>query len=194
MNNFKLIVEESTKMVLEEYSSISIEFKVESEYKLKLYNNGLGGVKFEEESVSPYWKDYDSEDDNPSLLIDKFNLSNWSIVSAFDGEKRIGGAIIAYDTEGINMLEGKDDLSVIWDIRIDKEYRGKGIGSKIINRCVEWAKSKECTRVKIETQNNNVGACKFYVSQGAKLSNFNRYYYKDHPDEVQLIWSINLEY
>ena len=194
MNNFRLIMEQPTKRVLEEYSSISIEFKVESEYKLKWSNNGLGGVKFVEESVSTHWKDYDSKYDNPSLLIDKFNLSNWCIVSAFDRERRIGGAIIVYDTDGINMLEGKDDLSVIWDIRIDKEYRGKGIGSKIIDRCVEWAKSKECTRVKIETQNNNVGACEFYVSQGAKLSNFNRYYYKEHPDEVQFIWSINLEY
>ena len=192
MNNIKLVVEEASKSVLDEYSKVSIEFRVESEYKFKWHNNGLGGVELFEESVSPYWKNYDSEDDNPSFLSDKFDLKNWCVVSAFDGEIRIGGAIIAYDTTGINLLEGRDDLAVIWDIRIDKSHRGMGIGSKIFGRCIEWVEDKKCTRVKIETQNNNVGACRFYVSQNAKLSNFNRYCYNDHPEEVQLIWSVDL--
>ena len=146
-----------------------------------------------EEAVSPYLKDYDSVDENPRLLAKDFDLRNWVVISAFDGTSRVGGAIIAYRTEGVNMLEGKDDLAVVWDIRVNKAYRGMGVGSKIFQRCVDWAKENNCTRLKVETQNNNVKACKFYVSQGAKLSNLNRYAYNDYPDEIQLIWSIDLE-
>lgn len=193
MFDLKILMENPTESVLKEYAKISIEFKAESEYKIVWKNNGLSGMSFIEESVPSYWKNYDSEEDNPSLLIGKFNMDNWRVVLAFDGETLIGGAIIAYDTDGIKMLEGRDDLAVIWDIRVNKEYRGKGIGSKILARCIKWAKNMECTRVKIETQNNNVNACKFYASQGAKLSNFNRYYYKDYPNEVQFIWSIDIK-
>lgn len=193
MNDIRVVIDKPTREVLNDYSNISIEFRADSEYTLEWENNGLGGIRLVEKRVESYWKDYDSIDNNPSLLIDKFDLSNWCIVSTFDGDRRVGGAIIAYNTEGINMLESKDDLAVLWDIRINKDYRRMGIGSRIIERSIEWARDKKCTRFKIETKNNNVKACKFYVSQGAKLSNFNRYCYKEHPDEIQLIWSIDLE-
>lgn len=193
MKDIKLVIEEPTNEVLKEYSNISIKYKVDSVYKLEWKNNGLSGIMLVEESIDPFYKNYDSIDDNPSLLPDEFDLKNWSVVSAFDGDIRVGGAIIAYNTEGVNMLESKDDLVVVWDIRVDEDYRGEGIGTKIFQRCIEWARDKKCTRVKVETQNNNVKACKFYASQGAKLSNINRYVYKDYPDEVQLIWSIDFE-
>lgn len=193
MKDIKLVIEEPVNKVLKEYSNISIKYIVDSIYRLEWKNNGLGGIMLVEESIEPYCKNYDSIDDNPGLLINEFNLKNWTVVSAFDGDIRIGGAIIAYNTEGVNMLEGRDDLAVIWDIRVDEDYRGLGIGTRIFQRCIQWARDKNCTRVKVETQNNNVKACKFYASQGAKLSNINRYVYKDYPDEVQLIWSIDLE-
>lgn len=192
MKEIKLVIEKPTDEVLKEYSNISIEYKVDSVYKLEWKNSGLGGIMLVEETIDPYYKNYDSIDDNPSLLLDEFDLKNWVVVSAFDGDIRVGGAIIAYNTEGVNMLEGKDDLVVVWDIRVNEDYRGIGVGTKVFQRCIEWARDKNCTRVKVETQNNNVKACKFYASQGAKLSNINTYIYNDYPDEVQLIWSIDL--
>lgn len=193
IKDIKVVLETPNQEVLEEYSKISIAFEVDSFFRLEWSNNGLNGVSFVEEAVSPYLKDYDSVDENPRLLANDFDLRNWVVISAFDGTSRVGGAIIAYRTEGVNMLEGKDDLAVVWDIRVSKAYRGMGVGSKIFQRCVDWAKENNCTRLKVETQNNNVKACKFYVSQGAKLSNLNRYAYNDYPDEIQLIWSIDLE-
>ncbi|WP_160166418.1 hypothetical protein [Clostridium sp. Ade.TY] len=49
--------------------------------------------------------------------------------------------------------------------------------------------------MKIECQNNNVNACKFYNKQGAVLSKIDEYaYYEDieDRDEVQLIWYLDL--
>lgn len=113
MKDIILVFEEPTRKVLKEYSNISIEYKVDSVYNLEWKNNGLGGIMIVEEAIDPYYKNYDSIDDNPSLLLEEFNLENWSVVSAFDGDTRIGGAIIAYNTEGVNMLEGRDDLVII---------------------------------------------------------------------------------
>jgi hypothetical protein len=42
--------------------------------------------------------------------------------------------------------------------------------------------------MEIETQNNNVAACRFYAKQGCILSSINPDAYPDFPDEVQMIW------
>jgi hypothetical protein len=50
--------------------------------------------------------------------------------------------------------------------------------------------------MKIECQNNNVPACRFYQNQGAVLGAIDEFaYYKDKEirGEVQLIWYLDLE-
>jgi signal transduction histidine kinase len=68
----------------------------------------------------------------------------------------------------------------------------KGIGTAILQKCIEWSKKRNCKRLKIETQNINVNACKFYMKQGATLGSVNRYAYKDKPGVIQFIWDIEL--
>lgn len=191
--NIEIKIEKPNKERLKAYSKISIAYTVETVLTLKYCNNGLRGIEFIEEKVTPYIKTYDSPSDNPSLLMDKFDIGNWRVVSAYVNDVQVGGAIIAYNTEGIHMLEGKKDLAVLWDLRVDEAYRFKGIGSRLVKAAVNWARKNDCNRLKIETQNINSKACKFYASQGAKLSSFNKHAYSDTPDEVQMIWSIDIE-
>jgi hypothetical protein len=42
--------------------------------------------------------------------------------------------------------------------------------------------------MKIETQNINVPACRFYAKHGFILGAVNRFAYPELPDEVELIW------
>lgn len=183
-------IDKPNRKLLKEYSKLSIAFEIKSE--LHIRGSGLGGLSFEEIPVETYKKDYDTKDNNPGLLMDQFDLSHWSIISYFEDGLRVGGAILAYNTKEINMLEGKTDLAVLWDIRIDKVHRGKGIGRKLIEAAKEVATQLGCNRIKIETQNNNVKACRFYEKQGAVLTGFNKHCYKDYAKEVQMIWSIYL--
>ena len=192
MNDFIVSIEKVKQSLLDDYSKISISFLVDSLYQVLPIRHGLGGVSLREIKVNPHQKDYDSVESNPSHLLTKFDLTNWRMVTVTDRDKMIAGAIIAYDTDGIYMLEGKSDLAVLWDIRVNPDYRGLGLGSRIIDEVKKWANSNGCTRLKIETQNNNVKACNFYVSQGATLAGYNMFYYNEHPEEVQLIWSIDL--
>lgn len=72
--------------------------------------------------------------------------------------------MIAWQTPGVNILEGREDLAVLWDIRVDSAYRREGVGEKLFWRTVEWARIKGCKLLKVETQNINVPACRFYVT------------------------------
>lgn len=51
-----------------------------------------------------------------------------------------------------------------------------------------WAAARGCRQLKIETQNVNVPACRFYARQGCVLGAINRFAYREFPDEVQLLW------
>jgi GNAT superfamily N-acetyltransferase len=163
-----------------------------------LINNGLDGIKLHEEKTSVcYVKDYDSYDDEGTeRWVKRFNTHNWGFFLVLDGERPIGGATVAFDTPNVNMLDGRKDLAVLWDFRIHPDFRHQGIGTKLFGHVVEWSKKKECKQLKIETQNVNVPACRFYAKQGCKLGAINRYGYYGQLKvgyEVMLLWYIDLD-
>ena len=190
--NIKII--EETPEILPEYEKVSISFLVKSYFRVELSDNGLGGIRLFEEAIeNSYVKDYDLySEDKPTNWAKRFDLSNWGILSAFDGERRIGGATIAWKTHRVFMLEEREDLACLWDLRVAPEYRGRGVGQKLFARALDWAREKDCRLFKVETQNVNVPACRFYVSQGCHLGAFNLHAYPENLNEVQLIWYRNL--
>ena len=62
---------------------------------------------------------------------------------------------------------------------MDPEYKRRGIGKALFRASVEWCREEGLKMLKIETQNVNVPACRFYASQGARLGAINRYAYAD---------------
>ncbi len=180
---------------LAEYAKISIAFHIETVFRVEAVENGLGGFILREEKIKkPYSKDYDAiPGEGPASWPKQWDISNWEIISAFAGRKRIGGALVAYDTEGLNFLEGRKDIAGLWDIRIDPKFRGHGVGTKLFQRVVRCAKKRGCKLLKIETQNNNVYACKFYAGQGCELGAINRHAYPELPGETQMIWYKHIE-
>ena len=88
--------------------------------------------------------------------------------------------------------ESRDDLAVLWDIRVHPELRRTGIGSQLFRSAVEWARQKGCKQLKVETQDINVPACRFYAAQGCELRTVNPDAYPDLPHETQLLWYLHL--
>ena len=101
---------------------------------------------------------------------------------------RVGGAVVAWRTPDVHMLEGRDELAVLWDVRVRPERRREGVGSALFQTAVDWAKAKKCRWLKVETQNINVPACRLYARQGCELRAIHRDAYPELPDEVQLLW------
>ena len=86
------------------------------------------------------------------------------------------------------MLDGRDDLAVLWDIRVAPEARRRGVGAALFSRALDWSRARGCSELKIETQNVNVGACRFYERCGCELRAIHQSAYATLPDEMQLLW------
>ena len=188
-----MVIEESVA-ALADYTKVSIAYLVESRLRVEPVRNGLGGLRLVEEIVEPpYAKDYDQESgEGPTRWLKRWDISHWGVLSVFDGPRRMGGAVVAWRTPGVDMLEGRDDLAALWDIRVRPEYRRRGIGSKLFGCAVDWARQRGCSALKVETHNANVPACRFYAKLGCELGAIDRRAYPDAPEEVQLLWYVEL--
>ncbi|MED1943914.1 MULTISPECIES: GNAT family N-acetyltransferase [Brevibacillus] len=82
------------------------------------------------------------------------------------------------------------------DIKVDKQYRGYGVGKKLIEQAKRWAMDGGMTGIMLETQNNNVRACKFYESCGFVIGGFDSYVYRGldkNSDEIAIYWYLILD-
>ena len=175
---------------LPEHGQISIAFEVRSVLELTVTDDGLGGFALRErELTSPYIKDYDdigaSRPDNWSQY---FDTSNWALHSAWIDNRRVGGLVTAFRTDGLDMLERREDLAVVWDLRVTPDFRARGVGSALFAAAEAWAKAQNCRHLKVETQNVNVIARRFYARRGCTLGSIHRFAYPLLPEEVQLLW------
>lgn len=173
-----------------EYARVPIAFEVTRVLALTVREGGLGGFALEERAVdAPYVKDYDAIDgEGPASWAARFDVSRWGWLAARIGGRRVGGAVIAWSTPDVHMLEDRADLAVLWDIRVAPEARGHGVGAALFRAAEAWAAARGCRQLKIETQNVNVPACRFYARQGCALGAIHRFAYPALPDEVQLLW------
>jgi GNAT superfamily N-acetyltransferase len=179
---------------LVEYSSVPISLEVRSILQVELLEGGLGGMLLRQEPVeSPYIKDYDSYGELPTDWPRLFDVTNWGFFLAMDGDKPAGAAAVAFNTSGVFMLEGRSDLAVLWDLRSHPAYRGVGI--PLFHHAAEWSRKRGCRQMKVETQNVNVPACRFYQRMGCRLGEIHRFGYAGIAvvrDEVMMNWYLDL--
>ena len=183
-------VGEEPMAALAEVARVPIAFRVERVLDVEALDGGLGGFALSERRLdAPYVKDYDAiEGEGLAALADRFDLSRWGLIVARLEGRCVGAAVVAHDTPGVEMLEGRRDLAVLWDIRVAPGLRGRGVGPALFRAAEAWAAARRCRRLKVETQNVNVPACRFYARQGCVLGAIHRFAYPDLPDEAQLLW------
>jgi|ERR1022692_1516693 GNAT superfamily N-acetyltransferase len=189
-NGGSILIVEEPIACLDQHSEIPIAFEVATVLEVSMLEAGLGGLTRPEVPVEVPWvKDYDGiKGEGPTRSAKRFDVSNWGLLAAYDGDVRVGGAVIAFNTGGVTMLEGRSDLAVLWDLRVRPEARGIGIGSHLLRAVETWARARGCRTLKVETQNTNVPACRFYRQSGCTLGSVDRFAYSDLPNEVQLVW------
>lgn len=182
-------IREEPPAALAEYASISIAFEVRRVLDLAAVERGLGGFSLSERALdAPYVKDYDATDGGPARWAERFDVSKWGLLLARLDGRLVGGAAVAFDTPEVMMLEGRRDLAVLWDLRVAPEARGHGVGAALFRAAEAWAAARGCTQLKVETQNVNVPACRFYARRGCVLGGIHRFAYPGLPHEVQLLW------
>ena len=147
----------------------------------------------EREVEQPYIKDYDAvEAERPTSWTRRFDISRWVMLVARHEDQPIGVAVVAMQTPGLDMLEGRADVAVLWDIRVAPAHRGRHVGSALFDAAEQSAISRGIRLLRVETQNNNVAACRLYQQCGCALEKVEPRAYSEFPDEVRLVWSKRL--
>lgn len=185
-------VRKESLAALSDYASIPIAFATTTVLEVEWIANGPGGVRMVDAPLDqPLTKDFD--DDEPVAGWHSLgDISHWGFFAAFVDGQRVGGAVVAHKTPGVHMLEGREDLAVLWDIRVHPSARRRGVGRRLLNRAIQFARASGYTFLKIEAQNTNPAACRFYANNGFALGGVRRGVYAEYPDEVQLLWYLDL--
>lgn len=185
---------EMDKTCIPLYDAVPQNVEVRSVYQVRRLDNGLGGFLLEEVPADPHVKDL-SQYERACEYEQLFDISSWRFYMAFDGEIPVGALTVAGTTAGLNMLQGRRDACVLWDIRVADSHKRRGVGQRLFDMAAENARKDGYRQMIIECQNNNVPACRFYHKQGAVLGKADMYAYYHDPalrDEVQLIWYLDL--
>jgi ribosomal protein S18 acetylase RimI-like enzyme len=127
--------------------------------------------------VEPYDRDYAAEDVDYGFENDSATV----FFAEVDGN--LAGRI--------KMLKWWNQFGYVEDIVVNPEYRGMGLGRKLLERGIQWAHENRYPGVMLETQDNNVPACTLYQNCGFVLGGFDRNVYKainPNTKETALYW------
>ena len=138
-----------------------------------------GQIGYSIEPVQPHTKRYPAEKFDWATFID--NPGKVIYLAYVDGQ--LAGQIILWKNwNGYGYIE---------DIAVDASFRRQGIGRRLIEQAVAWAKSHALPGLMLETQDNNVAACRLYIACGFHLGGFDRELYRaidPNTTEIALYW------
>lgn len=117
------------------------------------------------------WEDWKDEDDiTREMFLEDLKTSRKEYLIGKIDNVVVGvcSLFFSYDWHRKNMVE-------IQELVVDKEYRGKGIGKKLVDRAYEIAKEKGCTCITLHSNMKRVDAHRFYKENGFEQTS---YYFK----------------
>jgi len=115
-----------------------------------------------------FGKEYSRE-----LFLEMGTLFPEEFITAFDGSKLIGFLMGA-------LTSPKEARILIFVI--DREHRGKGIGTEIMETFLERCKGKGIKRVRLEVKTTNKNAIELYKRFGFRIVDTLNKYYRDGND------------
>jgi len=151
----------------------------------------------EERIKQHYERDYDrAGEDNPSAWARQYDLSRWGIFSALLDGQPVAGAAVALDGPVFPARSlQREDLAVLWDIRVHPNHKRRGIGTALFHHAARWAKAQGYNQLGLETDGSNIPACKFYAKIGCELGAIMKYGYngvREVAEYPMLLWYIDL--
>lgn len=118
-------------------------------------------VRFREEAIT--------EMCFPDENYDYDKLAQNSVfVGAYDGDNCIGLAILQ---------QGWLKYMYLYDLKVNTEYRGQHVGEKLVEKCKEIALKQGYRGLYTQGQDNNLGACLFYLKNGFVIGGLDTHVY-----------------
>ncbi|HZK34901.1 MAG TPA: GNAT family N-acetyltransferase [Bacillota bacterium] len=163
---------------IDQVNNMDNRFIVDSKAVLKMEEDQ---IQYRLERIAAFIKKYPNEE-RPIDYTDYVDNPDKAIYLAYSEDKAIGQIIIRSHW---------NKYAIIEDVRVDISYRKQGIGRRLVGHAKEWGKQKGLAGLTLETQNNNIRACKFYESCGFHIGGFDQKIYKgmgDAASEVALYY------
>ncbi|WP_104664597.1 GNAT family N-acetyltransferase [Ensifer adhaerens] len=170
-----VIVEPADARFVSDFAGCDFSFEITSEALPPFTGPGLGAIAF----VESYIKSYQSD---PQELVDAAAEPDTTLLAA-----RIDGRLAGY----IALSKAWNGFAEVDDITVDKDARRAGVARALMDRAVVWAKDRDLPGLRLETQSNNVAACRFYERYGFELSGYDRHLYSaltPGTREIALYW------
>lgn len=154
------------------------------------------------QSMEVGWQLMERRRDKPSDKGRRYDLHRSDLQEIRDRvERRRGLYLVAkHGNRTVGLLDMEvmawNSTAHLWFILVDRGYRGKGIGRAFFERAIDYARRREIRAIIIETQTNNVPACRFYVAMGCELVGLNDAFYSNEDlglQEVALFWAYKLD-
>jgi streptothricin acetyltransferase len=172
----KITIHEINQHNLQDTGKCDSSFTVDTLLVLSAENNL---IHFNTVAISPYTKKYPVEKIDYSIYLSR---PGRTVFFAY-GDQSIAGEI--------RLRKNWNVFAYIEEIVVDVKFRRLGIGRRLIQAAIQWAKDNQLPGVMLETQNNNVAACQLYQSCGFELAGFDRRLYQGidiNSEEVALYW------
>ena len=172
----EFVIKELDDNIIKDVNKCDSEFVVDSKIIPRFENNQL---RYTTVSVPGYMKQYAPETVDYSAYIGKPEKTVY--LAYVDGQ--VAGQLI--------LRRNWNRFAWIEDIRVDIKVRRKGIGRVLLAHGETWARQKGFPGIMLETQDRNVGACRFYESCGFVLGGFDTYLYRGatrYREEIALFW------
>ncbi len=103
--------------------------------------------------------------------------SRWIINSLNDANVYVYLTIDQLKISGLITVRVKGFLAEIGLVSVDKNYRGKGIGSSLVNHAIYKAKKMGALKINVITQGKNLPALKLYEKCGFKTTDIKYVYH-----------------
>ena len=116
--------------------------------------------------VEPYPKSYGFD---PEDLEECMNAPDKALFVVTGDETPVGYAALS---------AGWNGLAFVDDIAVDAQWRGTGAAQRLMKQTFDWTGAKGLPGIRLETQTNNVAACRFYLRQGFVLGGYDRHLYE----------------
>lgn len=106
--------------------------------------------------------------------------SDKAIFLAYSDAQCVGQIVLRSDWNRYAFIE---------DICVAKSAGGKGIGSALIQRAIEWTKGSRLMGLALETQGDNLLACRFYAKCGFVIGAVDTILYRNFNNgEYAVFW------
>jgi Acetyltransferases len=132
----------------------------------------------EEKWSESYMKQYEDEDIDSAYIEDK----DKAVFLYYVNHRSVGQIKLCANWNGYALIE---------DISVSGNWRNKGIGTKLLEKAVQWAKQNNLAGLMLETQDVNVPACRFYARNNFIIGGVDRMLYSNLPaakNEIAIFW------